>query len=191
MGRIKILALDLSTSPGWAIIENNKLIDFGKAKFKIENFNINNYPNKSNQYPYNIVDTVNEIADYIYNIYESENLIDYIVIEGTVRGMNRHTQKVLEFIHLAVLLRFEEVKNKIKYLDPSEWRKIINLRLTDEDKLHNKLVKRKEAKGKISAKHLSVRYVNNYFNKEFKMIDNDTCDAICLGLAFIKNETNI
>jgi hypothetical protein len=183
---VKILALDLSIKPGWAILENGKLLDCGQEQFKIEDFNVNNYPNKSSKYPYNLVDTVNEVADYICNIYESESDIDFIVIEGTVRGINRFTQRSLEFAHMAVLTRFDKERNKIKYLDPSEWRKIINLRLSDEDKQHNKLVKKKLAKGKITHKHLSVRYVNQTFNKEFKLVDNDMCDAVCLAVAFNK-----
>ena len=183
---VKILALDLSTSPGWAILEDGKLLDCGKESFKIEDFNVNAYPNKSEKYPYNIVDTVEEVAEYIYNIYESETDIDYVVIENTVRGINRNTQRALEWIHLAVLNRFNEERSKIKYLDPSEWRKIIELRLTDEDKAHNKLVRKKVVKGKITHKHLSVRYVNKLFDKTFKLVDNDLCDAVCVAVAYNK-----
>lgn len=183
---VKVLALDLSTSPGWAILQDGKLLDYGNDSFKIEDFNVNNYPNRSPKYPYNLVDAVEEVSDYIYNVYQSEENIDYIVIENTVRGINRNTQRALEWVHLGVLNRFNNERDKVKYLDPSEWRKIIDLRLSEEDKKNNKLVKNKVIKGKITHKHLSVRYVNNLFNKEFKLKDNDLCDAICIAVAFNK-----
>lgn len=183
---VKLLCLDLSTSPGWAIMKDGKLLDFGVEKFKVEDFNVNDYPNRSEKYPYNIVDTVEQVADYIYNIYQSEDNIDYVVIENTVRGTNRHTQRVLEFIHLSVLNRFNEERSKIKYMDVSEWRSSIGLYLTKEDSKHNKLVSKGQIRGRITKKHLAVRYVNEQFDKTFKVKDNDLCDAICMGIAFTK-----
>lgn len=181
---VKVLSLDLSTSPGWAIMQNGALLDYGTEKFVIEDFNVNNYPNKSVKYPYNIIDTVEQVADYIYNIYKSENDIDFVLIENTVRGANRHTQRVLEFLHMSVLTRFNEERNKIKYIDVSEWRSRIGLYLSKEDSIHNKLVSKGEIRGRVTKKHLAVRYVNSKFNKNFKVKDNDLCDAICMGVAF-------
>lgn len=36
------------------------------------------------------------------------------------------------------------------------------------------------AKGKITPKHLSVKYVNDKYNLDFKLKDNDIADAICM-----------
>jgi hypothetical protein len=41
-------------------------------------------------------------------------------------------------------------------------------------------------KGKVTKKHLSVRWVNETFGFNMKVKDNDICDAVCLGSAYIK-----
>jgi hypothetical protein len=71
----------------------------------------------------------------------------------------------------------------LKYMDPSEWRKIVDLKLSKADKDNNKAVKKKEKRGKITRKHLSVRMVNEKFGKSLKIKDNDEADAILLGFA--------
>lgn len=181
---MRILALDLSTSTGYAIFEDGNLVLHDVVKCKVDNFNVQNFPNKQDEYPYNIIDSAKCIMDAV-GMLTTTYEIDYIVIENTVRGQNRHTQRVLEFIHYAVLEGVRELPCKVEYLDPSEWRKLIGLRLTIEDKKHNKLVKQKKAKKKVTYKHLSVRYCKEKYDLELKMKDNDIADAICLGTAYL------
>ena len=180
---IRILSLDLSMSTGYALIENGRLLDSGLLTTTLEDFNIKNYPDRQPGYPYNIVNAADEIANKVWSLVLLTDP-DHIVIENTVCGRNRHTQRCLEFIHKAVLDRCYDVRGKIRYLSPSEWRKTLNLRLSDEDKAHNKRVREKKARGKITAKHLSVRRANAMFNTEFILKDNDITDAILLGIAF-------
>lgn len=189
MKSVIVLALDLSTSTGFAVFKDGKLHDYGSFKITVKDFNVNDYPERSPEYPKNVLDASNEVGRRVI-----ENMIDtfkpdVIVIENTVKGMNRHTQRILEWIHKAVLDKMGD-KNleKVKYLDPSRWRSIIGLVLSAEDKKHNILVKKHLAKGKITRKHLSVRMANEKFKLELKLKDDDVADAICLGWAWtVKN----
>ena len=136
---MKIIALDLSTNTGFSILKDSKVIEYGNIQYKVEDFNVQNYPEKSPKYPYNIVESAENIAMDILSLVESYDA-DFIVIENTVKGRNRNTQRILEFIHMAVLMALKSHKSKIKYLDPSEWRKIMDVRLSKADKDHNKMV---------------------------------------------------
>lgn len=185
---MKILALDLSSSTGIALLEGKKgqklptLREYGSSKIEIEDFNVNGYPNKSPKYPKNIIEAAENVALSVKHTVDLWKP-DIIVIENTVKGRNRHTQRLLEWIHLMVLTQINDF-DKVVYMDPSEWRKIIKLRMTDEDKSHNKDVAKGKIKGKITKKHLSVRYVNDIMDLKLKLKDNDIADAIALGLAY-------
>lgn len=179
----RILSLDLSTKTGYAILDGNILLCEGLLTVRLEDFNVNDYPERSTLYPYNIVKAADEMADKVYELVTTYNP-DFIIIENTVRGMNRNTQRCLEFIHKAVLDSLGGMKERVKYMDPSRWRSLIGLRLSPEDKKHNALVRKGQAKGKLTPKHLSVRRANELFGKSFKLKDNDKADAILLGIAF-------
>jgi hypothetical protein len=77
------------------------------------------------------------------------------------------------------------------------------MKLTKEDKKNNSLVNKAKkvaaatntsiqaqkaalgVKGKKTWKHLSVEFVNQKYNKQFKQKDNDITDSICLALAYL------
>lgn len=183
---MKVLAFDLSTKTGWALFEDEELKDKGLTSVFVKDFNVNQRPEKSESYPYNIVDSANKMAANVYGICIIKKP-DLVVIENTVKGRNRHTQRILEFIHKAVLDKLRGEFN-IQYLDPSEWRSILSLRMTDEDKKNNRLVSSGKKRGKITKKHLSVRLVNEMFGLSLKIKDNDIADAICLGKAACEKE---
>ena len=177
----KVLALDISSNTGYSIMKNGELLDHGVLSVTAEDFNVNNYPERSPKYPYNIWKASDDMGYQVLNIalgYEP----DYIVIENTVNGKNRNSQRYLEWINKSCFDRLHD-KAKIIYLDPSQWRKIIGLRLTTEDKKHNALVSKKKAKGKITRKHLSVRMANELYNTSFKLKDNDIADSVLLNRA--------
>jgi hypothetical protein len=181
---MKILSLDLSSETGWSIFINGLYHTSGTLeKIFIEDFNVNNNPNKSNKYPLNIINAINQIVQNINEKY-LEYKPDIILIEGSVKGKNRHTQKFIEWLHLMIFLQFKDIVN-VKYMDVSEWRKIVNLKLSKEDKINNKLVKIGKKRGKINKKHLSVRMVNILFNLNKKLKDHNECDSILLGKAYI------
>ena len=186
---VRILSLDLSTKSGWAFFERTSLKDSGLIQTTISNFDVNKYPESHPSYPINVYAASERMGESIYKLILDKQP-NYICIESTVRGRNRHTQRLLEWINKAVLdhsLPYLTEDDKfLLYIDPSKWRNILGIKLSNEDKKHNKLVKLGKARGKITSKHLSVKYVNNKFNKQFKLKDNDICDAICVGDASIK-----
>lgn len=190
-----ILALDLSTETGWAVFDNKrKLVKYGTLKHKVEGKE-SPYNTVAESYPYNYTHAAKMIAlliDMIVSVYQPS----VVVIEETNRGKSRLSQKLLEYIHYAVS---EELLNRmplqIVYMDTSRWRHIVGMCLTKEDKENNKLVKagkKKEMKlkGKITKKHLSVRMVRELYNIDVKLCDNNACDAILLGHAYLRNKEN-
>jgi Holliday junction resolvasome RuvABC endonuclease subunit len=132
---------------------------------------------------------------------------EVIVIEEINLGRNRYTQKLLENIHTAMLDQIESFwpHAKVVYLDSSEWRHNLGLKMTKEQKkLNAKLSKAKKLaaqtnikldkkklgiKGKVNAKHLAVAHANTIFGLQLKMKQNDAADAICIGLAFFNGAT--
>lgn len=177
-----VLALDISTHTGWAFFRNAQLVNYGMIDVQIEDFNIKD-PTKSELYPMNIINAANKMAHELWNLIVTSRP-HLIVLENTVKGKNRNTQRVLEFIHKALLDKIAENFSFV-YMDPSEWRSILNMRLSKEDKKNNCLVSQGKKRGRITKKHLSVSMANNIFNKKFKIKDNNMTDAILLGHAFL------
>lgn len=179
---MKILALDISSKTGYSVFQDGHLTDYGQVRVEIENFNVNDYPEKAPGYPFNLMSSSKRMSELIIEL-ERTHDPDLVVIENTVRGKNRHTQRFLEFIHCHVLGSLRSRREQIKYLDPSEWRSVLSIRLSKDDKKNNSNVSRGLKRGRIGKKHLSVRYANQKFGMALKLKDNDTADAICLGWA--------
>lgn len=203
---MRILALDISTKTGWSVFETDKLQNSGVfPQVSIEDFNVNDYPNKSSKYPWNMLKAASMVVNEIQNML-NQTRPDVLVVENTVKGRNRHTQRMLEFIHHELLTMLKEYREnynlKFVYMDPSEWRHILGMQLSkNESKNNAKLSKaKKKAKedgvkldrkalgirGRITKKHLSIRKVEELFGLKFKQKDNDRADAILLGAAFVK-----
>ncbi len=90
-----------------------------------------------------------------------------------------HYKPILDF-KLASLIKKREI---------TKAQKTFNIEMIQRTKIRMRSFRFKvegKVKGKIDAKTLSVNYVNEYFNLNFKKKDNDVADSICLGLAFIK-----
>ncbi len=185
---MRVLAVDASTKCGWALFVDGKLTESGALPpVFVEDFNVNKDPHLSPYYPYNVVYGARKVASQIVALsYRTDP--DQIVVENTNKGKNRHTQRILEFIHYVLLSKFEDRPWLIRYMDTSEWRKIVGLWMNKDDKKNNREVSSGKKRGKITKKHLSVRMVNEKFNKSLKLKDNDEADAILLGLAFVNKE---
>lgn len=189
---MKILGLDLSSSSGYAIIdENGLLLDKGLLTAdKIQTA-------KSVTEEYSFILGARNIAKKVRNVILKAGTVDYVIVEQTNLGKNRSSQKYLEFIHFAVLCELEDLglEYKTYYCDTSKWRSGLEIKLSKEQRAHNKDLseKKKKAKekgdivkvgsgsGKITWKHLSVNWVNSMFSLGFKIKDNDIADAICLA----------
>lgn len=180
----RVLAIDLSTKSGWAVFEDTTLKASGNLGHQpVEDFNVNADPNFSPKYPWNIMDAAECVAANVHalvSVHEPE----HIVIENTVKGRNRHTQRLLEWLHFTLLFKLRHGVG-ITYMDPSEWRKIVDMRLSKDQKKNNRDVSAGKKRGRIGKKHLSVAMVNEKFSKTLKLKDNDEADAILLGLAFV------
>lgn len=180
----RVLALDASTKTGWALFTEGSYVSSGALEpVRAVDFNVNKDPNLSPQYPYNIIDAAEGMAQSILTLV-LENKPDSIVIENTVKGRNRHTQRLLEFIHSAILRALRGVA-PLCYMDPSEWRSILGMRLSKDQKKNNKDVSAGKKRGRIGKKHLSVAMANERFGLSLKLKDNDQADAILLGLAYV------
>jgi hypothetical protein len=171
---MKILGVDASTKTGFSLFHDGALIDYGLISTPI----IHN-PLQDLKY-YEVAEHQAESIGVLI----LEHDPDFIIIEQTNQGRSRDTQKSLEFIHCLFLqmCRWIGVEEKVIYVDTSHWRSALGITLSKEQRLHNKEVKKKTVRGKITPKHLSVEYVNKRFNKNFILKDNDITDSICLGL---------
>jgi nucleotide-binding universal stress UspA family protein len=197
----RILSLDASTKTGWALFVDGNLSKSGVLpKVSIEDFNVNKDPEKSPKYPYNVVDGAAQVVRQIEALLVQEQA-DFVVVENTNKGKNRHTQRLLEFIHKDLLDALRARSFPMAYLDTSEWRKRVGMWMSKEDKKANAaLSKAKKAagaagvkatkqalgiKGKIDKKHLAVRMANDLYGLKLIQKDNDEADAILMGRAFV------
>ncbi len=182
-----ILGLDLSTKTGYGLIDSDgRLVDYGVYHVDGEESNHQLCDE------YHIFFRAQKIANIIHDQLVVKLCPDYIFIEQTNLGNKRETQKLLEFIHYCVLEKIF-VSGKaagVHYVDTSRWKSTLEIRMNKEDRQHNKLVKTKKARGKITSKHLSVRWANDKYNLNLKLKDNDAADAIALatyGMVYLKS----
>lgn len=188
---MRILALDLSTNPGYAVMDFKDGVPslvFFKSQKAI--CTVKNPVIEDHRLLGNARNVREQVAELVKNFAP-----DYIVIEQTNQGKNRTTQKQLEFIHCLVLDLLEPNINKIIYMDSSAWRSTLGMKLTKDQRNHNKKIRLKKPnylaeikgimpRGKITWKHLSVFWVNKTFPQlNFKLKDNDMADAICMAMA--------
>lgn len=201
----KILTLDLSTSTGWAFSNTSP----GQATFNID-YGVIKLDKPIHEhaatYPWSYLLAVAALVSQIEQLVEGLHP-DIIVIEETNGSRARYTQKVLEFIHFGVLQMIakyivnKNFKAQVVYINTSDWRKVLGLHLTKDDKKKNaKLAKAKRdalkkgekldkkklgIKGKVNKKHVAIRFVNDKLGLELKAKDDDIADAICLLLAYL------
>lgn len=138
---MKLLCLDLSTKSGWSVFEDGKLLTFGLIKHKVDG------DNTSENYPMNYISAASLISIDIKGVILNHRP-NYIIIEETNSGRNRFSQKTLEFIHYAVNEMIFTLQNmnccgKVHYLDTSEWRCLLGISLSTEDRQLNKEIKSK------------------------------------------------
>ena len=199
-----VLALDLSTSTGWALLRQ----DADGAKPVVLRFGrIQVPPYEEAPYPWSFdrrSDAVAaEVAKVLHGLLSAlvsdkvEGDLE-IVIEESNLGRSRYAQKSQEFIHKAVLQQLRFMTGLVFYVSSSAWRSTLNLRLTSGDKKQNSVLRKAKKqqekidkkqlgiKGKITKKHLALRFVLEHHGLAFKMKDNDIADAICLGHAYLQ-----
>lgn len=194
---MKILSLDLSTSTGYAILENSKLLDYGIITRKIPEFKMNivKYTDYPESYPNNFIKTAILVASDCMKLLK-EHKPDLVVIEETNLSRQRFSQKALEFIHFSVCTTLMKHKQEFKYLTQTCWRQAVGAYATAEDKKMSAKASRYRKKnnvkiavidgkiyGKKTSKHHSVRVANELFGLDLILKDNDIADAINLAVA--------
>jgi Holliday junction resolvasome RuvABC endonuclease subunit len=202
----RVLALDISTKAGYAVVFNAagpgetpapSLEKHGRLELEAPVLSFG-----SKVYPWNYLRACSQMALRLFALIRDETP-DVIVIEETNLGKSRYAQKILEWIHCALLISLENNSYPIVYLSSSSWRQALGLTLTKEDKKNNaKLSKAKRQaattggkldkkalgiRGKVNKKHVALRYVNETYGLKLKVKDNDSADAICLATAYFKN----
>jgi Holliday junction resolvasome RuvABC endonuclease subunit len=168
-----IIGLDVSTKTGYAVMEDGKLIDYGLLKVeepKIEELEDFVFLKRADM----AVESITNLLD--------KYKPDLIFCEQTNAGKFRSSQKQLEFIHCKLLteIRSKDWTKKFYYVDTSKWRSSLSIKLSKEQRLHNKKVKSGSARGKVTPKHLVVSWANKKFNLTLLKKDHDICDAIAL-----------
>ena len=197
---VKTLSLDISTKTGWALAsgkmgERPILLEYGVIKTDKPVFDYG-------EYPWNFYSVSQTLACQMYDLVKKHKP-DVIVIESPNLGRSRMAQRQLEWIHCCLMtFLVDEITAQVVYVSSSSWRQALGLVLSKEDKKNNaKLSKAKKqvaagggsiheakkrvgVKGKVNAKHLALRYVNEHYKLDLKVKDNDKADAIGLSCAY-------
>jgi Holliday junction resolvasome RuvABC endonuclease subunit len=200
---MKVLSLDLSTKTGYAFFHMEK----GKCKI-IKYGTLKSISKPKGNYPCDYIDWSDKCSNAILEIWEEFNP-EILVIEETAKGArNSFTQKILEWIHKEIA---EEIKlwteegnlKGYKYYLTEEWRRIAGCKMTSEELKHNAKRSRRKAKakkentsitvikdkegkrlGRITKKHVTIRRINEVFNLNLILKDEDAADALGLGYAY-------
>jgi Holliday junction resolvasome RuvABC endonuclease subunit len=173
---MKVLGLDLSLHCGWAIIDNGKRVESGT----VDHDRLVHPQQPGCVEDYDAIVTAMAIADTADRL-SKKYLPDLIYVEQTNGSAFRNSQKLLEFIHYAVLARL--VPRKVRYIDTSRWRSELKIRLSKDQKKHNAAVREGKIRGKVTSKHLAVQWANQTFNLKLKVKDNNEADALAVAYA--------
>jgi len=194
---MKIVALDLSTNTGVAVLNNGKVVSFETVRRKIEHYvhEIRTYEDYPPEYPFNFLDAANDLAEKLMAIVATHKP-DLVVIEEVNKARARFSQKALEYIHFAVITKLRADGIKPKFLTQRCWRDKVGAYASKEDKYLNAKIGREKRKtgkkqakidgkvvGRRTTKHFSVREANRIFGLELILKDNDAADALCLAAA--------
>ncbi len=203
---MRILALDYSTHAGYAVFDGDSLVAHGTL-------HLGATLKEHGEYPWNYLGAAYGQAAQVLALLVRKYQPEVVVIEETNGSKNRYTQKLLEFLHCALLIRLfdhhaiEQGRGLpppvVYYVNTGDWRKNLGIGLTkDQKKANTKLSKAKSVakaagtkldkkklgiKGRITKKHAAVAYVNDRFGFKLKIKDNDAAEAICIGLAYLNN----
>lgn len=129
---MRVIGLDISTKTGWSFFDNGQLVSFGLIEKTKQAFS------DYGEYPMNFIlvseDIVDKIMDKVIEIKP-----DIIVIEEinkTGRFGSRFSQKILDITHglLIQSLMAEDIANRVRYINTSDWRKHLGLSVIESKK---------------------------------------------------------
>lgn len=149
---MRVLALDLSTKTGWAVLEKDidlpRLVAYGT-------FFREDTPEDHGDYPWNYLRFTSDIAETVLMNLLPKFKPDQIVIEETTVGRENYSQRLIEFLHYSVLQRLMVRMDKVKYLRTGIWRKAVEMKLSkDQSKGNQKknLLRAKKQASQLRAK---------------------------------------
>jgi Holliday junction resolvasome RuvABC endonuclease subunit len=173
---VKTLGLDISsTKTGYAVVTDGVLTLHGLIP--------GIKPDRPGQpEDFTFIERAQHMANEIFKVITA-TWPDMIFIEQTNLGNSRTDQKLLEFVHFAVLSKIIELKRQgsTRYVDTSQWRSVLQIKLNKDQRLNNKLVKLGKKRGKVTFKHLSVEWANSTYGLQLLKKDHDVADAIALA----------
>lgn len=197
---MRILTLDISSKMGWAVLEGDPGEDATpvikhNGRITLQALGYENVA-AVGPYPWSFLSVARLLTQEVTTLYRTYEP-DKIVIEDTNESRNRYAQKLLEFIHCTVLQSFSGFQeSKVVYIPVGSWRSALELKMSKEDRKNNAQVSKarkmgvakKElgVKGRVTKKHLAIRFVADTYGIKLKVKDNDIADAICLGVAFLR-----
>lgn len=199
-----LLALDVSTKPGWAFFKQKELVRYGTifADREAKDFSV--------PYPFNFVYlaeyTVTRLVKEVIDPCIEESIEPLVVvIEETNPGKNVYSQKKLEFIHYALAKALAHRRIFPKYIRDGAWKNVVGARQNPEEKKLNSRIARYKKRnntqlakfdldgsgkekvvGKLGPKHYALRAFKEHFGIELKRSDEDAADAALIGLAYLK-----
>ena len=194
-----LLSLDMSTTcTGWSEFdyEEGVLSTWGIVKPKVKGITKMKYPEAPLMRIKSVTEKIMDLIDY------SPHLPGIILIEEISGSKNRMGQKTLDGLHWHVLnaLNDRELLDRVRYYDVTGadgWRTHLRLKLSPEDKVHNKQAKevnKSLAKGipkipEVNVKTLSCRFANKHYGLDLdhnvRKEDADLADSICMAHAFM------
>ncbi len=197
---MRVLALDIASKTGYAVFEGTG----PSHPVKYGDITTGRTVKEFGPFPFNYKDAAKGLAFLLHEL-TLEVKPDTIVIEEINIARARYSQKLLDFYHAYLLdaLASSDLTRSIQvsYVSTSEWRKVCQVAATPADKKANaalatakRVAKAKGVsvdktalgiKGKVTKKHLSVRWCNETLGTSFSIGQNDVAEAICLGYAFL------
>jgi crossover junction endodeoxyribonuclease RuvC len=155
----RVLSLDQASRSGFAVSIKGKIVEWGVIK------------SKGKDYHQKVRFLETKIEELI-----SDHYIDTIVVETPMMGRNQATFGKLSGLYYATIdLALRKKLNYFAY-SPSSWRKILGFK-------QGRGVKRDDLKQQ------AIAYVNENTEVQLKETQDDEAEALCIGLAYLKQVT--
>lgn len=123
---MRVLGLDTSTtSTGYAVLDNDKLISYGTIKT----------PKKVD-----LIDKIIYIEEHIKQIIKAKK-VEFIVIEDLAMTRSAATTKALSGLLYDLLVEFRKREILVVTTRPSEWRKVCGIKGKKRDELKQSAIK--------------------------------------------------
>lgn len=195
---MKVLALDISTKTGWAVLDVSE--DRRTVSRVASGTHALLGPAKRSgfKYPWSYVASAEDFGTWAHETVRI-HCPSVVIIEETNGGgrAGRYTQKLLEWFHYALLdkLNFDrEFSGRVEYVNTGDWRRQLGLVLGKAEKRQNAALARarragkklKDVRGRVTPKHLAVRWANATFGLQLIQKNNDEAEALALGTAWAR-----